>query len=100
MRTSRQTLRMIWRKDRKDKKGCGVMLMIKCKIKVINVKYGKGKAELISAQILDKIWRKPKNGSCICILKNRNKKWTREEHEEIIEDTLQSLEKLLKAVKE
>ena len=47
------------------------MLMIKSKIKVKNVEYGKGKADLfISAQI-DKIWRKPKNGSCICTHKNK-----------------------------
>ena len=31
-----------------------MMLMIKSKIKVINVEYGKGKAELISAQIKTK----------------------------------------------
>ena len=42
---------IIWRKDRKDKKGGGVMLMIKSKIKVRNVEYAKGKAALISAQI-------------------------------------------------
>ena len=39
----------IWRKE--DKKGDGVMLMIKSKIKVKNVEYGKGKAEVISVQI-------------------------------------------------
>ena len=32
-------------------KQVGVILMIKSKIKVQNVEYGKGKAELISAQI-------------------------------------------------
>ena len=35
----------------KDKKGGGVMLMLKSKIRVKNVEYGKDKAELISAQI-------------------------------------------------
>ena len=34
----------IWRKDRKGKNG-GVVIMIKFKIKVINVEYGKGKSE-------------------------------------------------------
>ena len=42
----------IWRKDRKGKKGGGVMIMIKSKIKVTKVEYGKGKAEVISAQIM------------------------------------------------
>ena len=41
----------IWRKNRKDKKGVGMMLMIKYTIKVRNVVCRKGKAELISAQI-------------------------------------------------
>ena len=44
----------IWMKDRKVKKRGGVMIMIKSTIKVINVKYGKGKAKLISAQIMTK----------------------------------------------
>ena len=35
----------------KTKKGDGVMLMIKSKIKVKNVECGKGKTEFISAQI-------------------------------------------------
>ena len=45
----------IWRKDRKHKKGGGVMLMIKSKIKVKNVEYGKGKAELISAKLIQDV---------------------------------------------
>ena len=39
----------MWRKERKGKKG--VMQMIKSQIKVINIEYGKGKAELIRTQI-------------------------------------------------
>ena len=46
------------------------MLMMKSKTKVINVGYGKGKAELISAQIKTK-------------------------YEEIIEEALESLEKII-----
>ena len=75
----------IWRKDRKDKKGGGVMLMIKSKIKVINVEYGKGKRALISAQM---------NTRCaesqtiiVAYVAPKTKTWTKEEHEEI-EDTL------------
>ena len=39
------------KEGQKDIKGGGVMLMIKSKIQVKNVEYGKGKAELISGQI-------------------------------------------------
>ena len=42
------------RKNRKGKKGGGVMIMIKATIKVINIEYGKRKAELIRAQIMTK----------------------------------------------
>ena len=34
----------IWRKDRKGKQGRGVMVMIKSRLKVVNVEYEKGKA--------------------------------------------------------
>ena len=40
----------MWRKDRKGKIE-SMIIMIKSKIKIINVKYGKGKVELVSAQI-------------------------------------------------
>ena len=52
----------MWRKDRKGKKADGVMIMIKSTINVINVKYGKEKAELVSVQIMTV--RNSKN-SCI-----------------------------------
>ena len=42
------------------------------RIKVKNVEYGKGKAELISAQINRKYGESKKNSSCICTPKNKN----------------------------
>ena len=61
----------IWRKDRKGKKGDGVMIMIESKIYVINVEYGKGKEELISAQI-ETQYRENKKKLHINCQKNKN----------------------------
>ena len=41
------------------------MIMIKSTIKVINVEYGKGKAEFIRAQIMTRCGEIKKNNSCI-----------------------------------
>ena len=87
----------IWRKDRKDIKDGGVMLMIKSKIKVKNVEYGKGKAELMSAQINTRCGESQK--IVVSYVPPKAKTWTKEEHEEIIEDTLESLEKIIKRSK-
>ena len=62
------------------------MLMIKSKIKVKNVEYGKGKAELISAQIKTKYGGSQK--IVVAYVSPKTKTWTKVEHEEIIEDTL------------
>ena len=70
------------------------MLMIKSKIKVKNVKYGKGKAELISAQIKTRYGESQKIVLVYVLPETKN--WTKEEHEGIIEDTLKSLEKIIK----
>ena len=64
--------------------------MIKSKIKVENVEYGKGKAELISAQIKTRYGESQK--IVVAYVSPKTKTWTKEEHEEIIEDTLERLE--------
>ena len=65
--------------------------MIKSTIKVINVEYEKGKAELISAQI--KIRYGESQKIVVAYVVPKTKSWTKEEHEEIIEDTLENLKK-------
>ena len=72
------------------------MLIIKSKIKVKNVEYGKGKAELISAQINTGCGESQKK--IVAYVLPKTKTWTKEEHEEIIEDTLESLEKIIKSI--
>ena len=71
------------------------MLMLKSKIRVKNVEYGKDKAELISAQINTRYGESQK--IVVVYVSPKTKAWTKEEHEEIIEDTLKSLEKIIKS---
>ena len=56
------------------------MLMIKSKIKVLNVEYEKGKAELISAQINTKCGESQK--IVVAYIAPKTKTWTKEEHED------------------
>ena len=70
------------------------MLMIKSKIKVKNAEYGKGKAELISGQINTRCGESQK--IIVVYVPSKTKTWMKEEHEEIIEDTLESLENIIK----
>ena len=71
------------------------MVMIKFWIKVKNVEYGKGKAELIRAQIYTRCGESQK--VVVAHISPKTKPWTKEEHEEIIEDILESLEKIIKS---
>ena len=68
---------------------------MKSKIKVISVQYGKGKPELISAQIKTKYWESQKIVVAYVPPKTKQK-WTKEKHEEIVEDILENLEKIIK----
>ena len=56
-------------------KQTSVMIMIQSGIKVTNVEYGKGKAELISAQIMTKYGETKKNSGCIL-----TKTYTKDKH--------------------
>ena len=71
------------------------MLMIKFKIKVKNVECGKGKVELISAHINTRCGESQK--IVVAYVPPKTNTWIKEEHEEIIEDTLESLEKIIKS---
>ena len=71
------------------------MLIIQSKIKVENAEYGKGKAELISAQIMTKYGES--QTLVVAYVHPKTKTWTKEEHEEIIKDTLESLKKIIKS---
>ena len=74
------------------------MLMVKFKIKVQNVDYGKGKAELIGVQLKTRYGESQE--IIFAYVSPKTKNWTKEECEEIIENTLESLEIIIKAVKE
>ena len=59
-----------------------MILVIKSKIKVKNVEYGKGKAELICAQINTRCGESQK--IVVAYVPPKTKTWTKEEHEKII----------------
>ena len=69
--------------------------MIKSRIKVINVGYGKGKAKLISTQIKTKYGETQK--ILVAQVPSKTENCTKEEHEEIIEDILEHLEKIIES---
>ena len=84
----------VWRKDRKARKGGGVMILIRSNIKVTKVEYGKGKAEVLSVQI------KEMNGEThkivVAYVPPKTRCWTTEDHEELLKNTLESLEQITK----
>ena len=56
--------------------------------------YGKGKTEFISAQIITK-YGETETIVVSYVLPKAKKNWAKEEHEEIIENTLLGLEKII-----
>merc|ERR1711980_60312 len=79
----------VWRKDRKARKGGGVMILMRSNIKVTKVEYGKGKAEVLSVQI------KEMNGEThkivVAYVPPKTRCWTAEDHEELLKNTLESV---------
>lgn len=83
----------IWRRDRSGKGGGGVMIMARKELGIDKVLYGEGKAEMISAKI--KV-----NGRDMTIIvayvPPKTRSWTKQEHDEMIEDVIHGLSSELK----
>ena len=83
----------IWRRDRSGKGGGGVMIMTRKELDIDKVLYGEGKAEMISAKI--KV-----NGRDMTIIvayvPPKTRSWTKQEHDEMIEDVIHGLSSELK----
>ena len=84
----------IWRKDRRDKFGGGVLVMAKDNLKVEEVEYGKNKAEAISVRI------KLQNGETqkviVAYVPPKTTAWRQEEYSDLLDDTIDSLEGMMK----
>ena len=87
----------VWRKDRKGKNGGGVLILIKSNIKVCKVEYGKGKAEVISVLIKD--GNRQTQKIVAAYVPPKTKYWTTEEHEQMLRDTVESLEWIIRGSK-
>ena len=87
----------VWRKDRIGKNGGGVLILSKSNIKVCKVEYGKGKAEVISVLIKDDNQQAQK--IVAAYVPPKTKYWTAEEHEQMLNDTVESLEWIVKGTK-
>uniref|UniRef100_A0A0P4W1H3 Uncharacterized protein n=1 Tax=Scylla olivacea TaxID=85551 RepID=A0A0P4W1H3_SCYOL len=87
----------IWRRDRIGKGGRGVMIMRRKESKTKIVKYGEGKAEIVSVNLEDN------NGEILMVITTcvppKTNSWSKEDYEKIIEDTIQCLSKLIRSSK-
>ena len=82
----------LWRKDRVGKGGGGVMIMTKKEMHVNQVLYGEGKAEVISVRVEN---NKKEMSVIAAYVPPRTNAWTKEDHDQMIEDTLYSLSQVI-----
>ena len=86
-----------WRKDRKGKKGGGVIILTKVGVKVTKTEYGSGKAEVMSLHI-----RSGKGEKLILVIAYippKTSSWTKEQHEMLLTDTQINLKRIIKSGK-
>ena len=83
----------IWRRDRVGKGGGGVMIITKKEVMVNKVEFGEGRAELISARVE---LNKKEVTIVVVYVPPKTNSWTKKDYEEIIEDTIRSLAKVIK----
>lgn len=79
------------------KGGGGVMIMTKKELLVKSVVYGEGKAEIVSVNLENK--NRERMTITTTYAPPRTNSWSKEKHEIMIEDTIQSLSRILKANK-
>ncbi len=77
----------MWGRDRTAKGEGGVMIMTRNEMKTKIMKYGEGKAEMVSVNLEDN------NGVILMVITNS---WSKEDCEKVTEDTIQYLNKLIK----
>lgn len=84
----------IWRRDRRGKKGGGVMIAVRKDIIVDKVELGEGKAEVLSMRMLTE--KGGKRDIVVVYVPPKTRAWNGEEYEEMLNDTCRCLERLLK----
>ena len=82
----------VWRRDRVGKSGGGIMIMTSKDLVVKRVVYGEGRAEVMHVQVEN---NKEEMTVAVAYVPPRSGSWTKQEHEGMIEDTLQSLSQVV-----
>lgn len=83
----------IWRRDRVGKGGGGVMIIIKKELVVNKVEFGGGRAELISVRVE---FNKKEVTIVVVYVPPKTHSWAKREYEEMIEDTIRSLDNVIR----
>ena len=83
----------VWMRTRNTKKGGGVLLLIKKELKVDNVIYGEGRAEVL------KVGVRRRGGSrrdfAVVYVPPKTNSWRRDEYEQMTKDTIMCLKRLV-----
>ncbi len=84
----------MWGRDRTAKGEGGVMIITRNAMKTKIMKYGEGKAEMVSVNLEDN------NGVILMVITThiqpKTNSWSKEDCEKVTEDTIQHLSKLIK----
>ena len=83
----------VWRRDRRGKEGGGVLVMIKKEIVVDQIELGEGRAEVISVKLQG---GRDAPTLIVAYVPPKTRSWNHQEYEEIKDDTIRHLEKVLK----
>ena len=84
----------IWRRDRKDKGGGGVLIMVKKDIYVEDVQYGKDMAEVISVVIKNS--KGERRRVILTYVPPKTNAWRQEEHRRMQEEVWQCLDDMIR----
>ena len=84
----------VWKRNRKDKQGGGVMFLIKKNITIEDVKYGKGLAEVL--KVSTKGMNRRKRDFAVVYVPPKTDAWSKAEYDEILMDTKEFLEDMIK----
>jgi len=87
----------IWKRDRKEKQGGGVLIMVRKYMKVDSVEYGKNRAEIVSVRI--KFQSGESQTIIVTYVPPKTSAWRVTEYKEMLKDTIGSLEEMMRSNK-
>ena len=84
----------MWVKNRNNKQGGGVMILVRKDLKVISVDYGMESAELIVVTVDDNTVHKRE--FVVCYVPPKTRSWSESEYDKLLSDTKSSLTNILR----